>query len=383
MLDNSIQNNKNTLPELRGLKVKKNLSLNGRDMRGYLVKSDNQNFYDKHAASVRGMVKCVYVDPPYNNLDNFFDYSDSDSHEEWLHVTSTHIYNMWSLLREDGSIWISIDDRQVHYLKVALDNLIGRGNFVSSIVWEHRKTRENRKVFSNNHEYILVYCKNQQMFKSARNHLPADSDLISRYKNPDRDPRGPWQSISLNVQAGHATTSQFYELISPSGIIHSPPNGRCWVYSENRMRAMMDDNRLWFGKRGDAVPRLKKFLAESRIGLTPHTLWKAEEVGTTDSAKKDFLSMFPNIPVFDTPKPESLIRRILEIATDADDLVIDSYLGSGTTAAVALKTGRRFIGVEKADRAIGIASERMRMWAETTIRSASESDFGFIYGEIR
>lgn len=382
MLDNNLSSRAPALPELPGIEVRDNLSLAGGDLRGYILKGENSSFVRKYAGILKGIIKCVYLDPPYNNLDNFFDYSDSDSHEEWLHKTSTHIYELWDLLRDDGSIWVSIDDRQVHYLKVALDKLIGRHNFVSSIIWEHRKTRENRRVFSNNHEYILVYCKNQSLFKKTRNPLPADDEVLSRYKNPDNDPRGIWQSISLNAQAGHATPSQFYDLVSPSGIRHRPPNGRCWVYSKSRMTSLIEDNRIWFGRHGTAVPRLKKFLSESSIGLTPHTLWKAEEVGTTDTAKKDFLSLFPDIPVFDTPKPEALIRRIIEIATDVDDIIVDTYLGSGTTASVAFKFGRKFIGVEQADRAVNISVNRIKRSASPSSNEGHAENPGFLYGEL-
>jgi adenine-specific DNA-methyltransferase len=205
----------------------------------------------------------------------------------------------------------------------------------------------------------LVYAQNAKSFKESRNRLPYDAEVLKRYKNPDNDPRGPWQSISLNVQAGHATKSQFFTIASPNGNKHYPPSGRCWMYNAHRIAELIADNRIWFGKGNAGVPRLKRFLSEIKGGLTPHTLWKAEEVGTTETAKKDLLGQFPDIEVFDTPKPEGLVRRILEIATNPGDLVLDSFLGSGTTAAVALKTDRRFIGIEQGDHVVSHCHRRI------------------------
>lgn len=314
-----------------------------------LIHGPNDKALDAIGASLNGQVKCIYIDPPYNNMESYTHYDDRDGHDEWIKKLTNHARRLKTLLTKDGSIWISIDDYQMHYLKVALDSVFGRENFVSTIVWEHRKSRENRKVFSNNHEYVLVYARDAKSFKEARNRLPYDDEVLKRYKNPDDDPRGPWQSISLNVQAGHATKNQFYTILAPGGRKHVPPNGRCWMYSAERVEELVADNRIWFGKNQTGVPRLKRFLSEIKGGLTPHTLWNADDVGTTETAKKDLLSLFPDVEVFDTPKPESLIMRILEIATNPGDLVLDSFLGSGTTAAVALRSGRRFIGIEQGD----------------------------------
>jgi adenine-specific DNA-methyltransferase len=311
-----------------------------------LVRGDNDLVVDVLGDRLSGQVKCIYIDPPYNNMESYIHYEDRDNHEDWLEKLTGHIRRLKPLLTEDGSIWISIDDYQVHYLKVALDNVFGRSNFVTTIIWEHRKSRENRRTFSNNHEYILVYAKDILKFKMARKRLPYTSEVESRFKNPDRDPRGPWQSISLNVQAGHGTKDQFYTLKAPNGRLYSPPNGRCWMYTVERVKELIDDNRIWFGKNGNGVPRLKRFLSEIDGGLTPHTLWRSDEVGTTDSAKKELLKLIPDEPVFDTPKPEQLITQIFQIAASPGDLVLDSFLGSGTSAVVALRNGMRFVGIE-------------------------------------
>ena len=305
-------------------------------------------------------VKCIYIDPPYNNGETYAHYDDA-IHEKWLHDLSDRLKILHRLLSEDGSIWISIDDGEMHYLKVAADQVFGRNNFITTIVWQQRTTRENRKVFSNNHEYILVYAKNKKVSSKNINKLPASDEMISRYKNPDDDPRGAWQSVSINVQAGHAVKSQFYEIKGPSGKIHNPPNGRCWAYNEEKVKRLIEDGRIWFGKNGDGVPRLKKYLSESTLGMTPETLWLGEDVGTNKEAKKHLLKIFPDKDVFDTPKPERLIKRIFEIATNPGDLILDAYLGAGASIAVAHKMKRQYIGIDKGEHIIGYTLERQKL----------------------
>ena len=295
---------------------------------------------------IEGTVKMAYIDPPYNNGERYNHYMDSAKHDEWLTTIENHIAIIRDMLSDDGSLWISIDDNEMHYLKVATDRIFGRNNFVSTIVWEHRTTRENRATFSYNNEFILVYARDASRFKESRNLLPVTDTLLGRYANPDCDSRGPWQSVSANVQAGHGTAAQFYEFTAPNGKRHYPPPGRCWTYTYERMMAEIANNNVWFGQDGNGVPRLKKFLSDRRPGLTPHTLWTAHEVGTTTQAKKHILRLLPGAEVFDTPKPESLLKRIMDIATDSGDTVLDSFLGSGTTAAVAHKLGRRYIGID-------------------------------------
>jgi adenine-specific DNA-methyltransferase len=307
-----------------------------------------------------GKIRCVYIDPPYNNHESYTHYVDQQNHGTWLRNIMTRVRALRKLLTEDGSAWISVDDHEVHYLKVALDKIFNRQNFVTTVVWQHRMTRENRRVFSNNHEYILVYAKDTTKFRLARNLLGPTPDILARYKNPDNDPRGPWQSISLDVQAGHATPAQFYRVTAPSGKKHSPPAGRCWVFTKRRMQREIAAGNIVFGGNGDGMPRRKKFLREARLGITPDTCWLAHDVGTTDIAKRQILSILPDEQVFDTPKPESLIRRILEIATDPGDIVLDAYLGSGTTAAVAHKMKRRYIGIEQGEHAISHCAKRLR-----------------------
>lgn len=326
-----------------------------------LIQGENLHVLDALQSRYVGSVQCVYIDPPYNNQERYRHYLDTSSHEVWLDMMVARLQAIKPLLSMDGSLWISIDDHEIHYLKVAADEIFGRENFVTTVVWQQRTSRENRKVFSNNHEYLLVYAIDQRKFRAKRNLLPGGPALLARYKNPDSDPRGPWQSVSANVQAGHATTSQFYDLVAPSGNVHRPPEGRCWVYTNEKMQREIAAGNIWFGKTGKGVPRIKRFLKSSKVGLTPETLWPAGEVGTNDEAKKQFLKLFPDEGVFDTPKPEGLIRRVLEIATEPGDLVLDAFLGSGTTTAVAHKLNRRYIGIEHGEHAVTYCATRLRM----------------------
>lgn len=311
-----------------------------------LIHGDNLEILRLLAETHTKTVKCVYLDPPYNNGESYLHYFDNMSHEEWLQAVTKRLEQIKVLLREDGSVWISIDDSELHYLKVAADAVFGRANFVGTIIWERRTTRENRKVLSRNHEYLLIYTKNIGAWSKVRNTLPLTEDVEGRYKNPDSDPRGPWQSVSANVQEGHATLQQYYSLAAPIGRLHKPPKGRCWVYTKQKMLEEIAKNNVWFGKDGNAVPRLKKFLTDRKTGLTPETLWRADDVGTTSDAKKHLLALFKEISLFDTPKPEHLIHRVLQISTNPGDVVLDPYLGSGTTAAVAHKMNRRYLGIE-------------------------------------
>ncbi len=325
-----------------------------------IIHGDNSDALDLLRDQFHARVKCIYIDPPYNNGERYTHYHDAEEHEDWIHEMTAVLHKLKPFLRDDGSIWISIDDSEMHYLKVAADLVFGRRNFVSTIVWQQRTTRENRRIFSNNHEYILVYARDPKQLKNARHLLPTTPAISSRYKNPDGDPRGPWQSVSANVQAGHAVKSQFYEVVAPNGRRHLPPNGRCWIYNKKRMSIEIKNNSIWFGKDGCGVPRIKKFLSESKIGLTPETLWLGSDVGTTKLAKKQLLDLFPDNPVFDTPKPEQLIKRILDIATDEGDIILDAFLGSGTSAAVAHKMKRKYVGIEVGQHIVGYVVCRLR-----------------------
>ena len=305
-------------------------------------------------------VRCIYIDPPYNNGDTYHYYSDNKEESCWLNEISDTVALLFHLLTKDGSLWISIDDGNMPYLKVAIDKILGREHFVSTIIWQHRISRENRAIFSNDHEYILVYAKDIEAFKKRRNLLPLPLDFKEKsYKNPDNDPRGPWQSVTLSVQAGHGVTSQFYTIISPTGVRHDPPKGRCWIYNEQRLQREIELNNIWFGLEGSGVPRVKKFWTDSKKGLTPETLWLSDFAGTTKDAKAHLLKLFNTNTPFDTPKPEKLIYQIFSIATNPGDLVMDCYLGSGSTITTAHKMGRQYIGIESNPEAIKLVEERL------------------------
>lgn len=294
-----------------------------------------------------GKIKCVFIDPPYNTGSAFEHYDDGVEHSIWLSLMRDRLELIRKLLSNEGSLWITIDDNEAHYLKILCDEIFGRSNFIATMIWEKRKSRENRRVFSFNHDYILVYAKNKADFEEIRNSVQMSEEVLSRYKNPDNDPRGPWQSVSANAQAGHATPSQFYKLKLPSGRVIDPPKGRCWLYTKERMAEEIAAGNIWFGADGDNTPRVKKFLSESSDkGLTPETIWPADEVGTNDHAKKSLMELLSHTPVFDNPKPESLLKRIIHIASNPGEIILDSFAGSGTTGAVAQKMGRRWIMVE-------------------------------------
>lgn len=316
-----------------------------------LIKGDNLLALKALEADYAGKVKCVFIDPPYNTGSAFEHYDDGLEHSLWLSLMRARLEHLHRLLTDDGSLWITIDDNEAHYLKVLCDEVFGRRNFVATIIWEKRKSRENRRAFSFKHDHMLVYAIDKSAFEAKRNPLALNSTVIDRYRNPDNDPRGPWQSVAITAQAGHGTASQFYTITTPSGRNIDPPPGNCWRFTAGRLQELIADNRIYFGSGGNNVPRQKKFLSESEgSGLTPETIWYADEVSTNDLAKRHSNELFDGNG-FDNPKPEELIERILHIATRPGDLVLDSFAGSGTTGAVAHKMGRKWIMVEIGDHA--------------------------------
>lgn len=328
---------------------------------GMLLECDCRNAMGLLKKVMGGAVTCIYVDPPYRNGDRYQSYQDDLDHEEWARLISSSIPMLFDLLSDEGSLWISIDDTEMANLKVMCDAWFGANAFVSTIIWEHRLSRENRSTFSHNHEYILVYAKNTAAFKKKRHKIEM-KQLARQYKNPDNDPRGPWQSITATAQAGHAVASQFYEVVSPeTGKVHRPPRGRCWIYNKQRMEAEINSGNIWFGSDGLGVPRVKKFLRDAKLEVVPSTLWKADEVGTTQDAKKEIKKITEGNYLFDTPKPESLLRRIIDISTDESDVVIDAFSGSGTTSCVAYKTGRRFVAMEQNPSTMSLIKKRLEL----------------------
>ncbi|MYD97196.1 MAG: site-specific DNA-methyltransferase [Gammaproteobacteria bacterium] len=326
-----------------------------------LIHGDNLDALKALLPFYAGRVKCIYIDPPYNTRSAFEQYDDNLEHTRWLAMMWPRLELLRELLSEDGSIWVSIDDNEAHYLKVVMDEVMGRSSFVADIVWQRTHTRENRTDISNVHDNILVYAKNRAIWREIRNPLPKSEEQLQRFKNPDGDPRGRWASLPIHAKAEKGRRrEQFFTITLPSGRELDPPPGRCWLYTEDRFLEMCAEDRIWFGENGNNAPRLKSFLSEVQSGLVPSTHWSHKEVGTTGTAKSEVVSLFEGETPFSTPKPEALIERVVHIATNAGDLVLDSFLGSGTTAAVAHKMGRRWIGVEMGEHAVTHCAPRLQ-----------------------
>lgn len=298
------------------------------------------------ASEYEGKVKLVYIDPPFNTGQAFEHYDDGLEHSVWLTMLRDRLVQIKRILSEDGSVWVHLDDYEQHRGRVVLDEVFGQQNFVTTIIWQKMKSRDNRSAVSSTHDYIHVYAKQATVWKTVRNLLPRTDEAAARYKNPDNDPRGPWTSGDLSAQAGHGTAAQFYDLTLPSGHVIQPPTGRCWLFSKDRYDELVRENRVWFGANGDNIPRLKRFLSDVQGGLVPMSIWLATEVDTNDAAKKEIKEMFTGITPFDTPKPERLMERIIHIGSNPGDIVLDCFAGSGTTAAVAHKMGRRWVTCE-------------------------------------
>ena len=289
-----------------------------------------------------GKVKCVFIDPPYNTGSAFTHYDDGIEHSIWLSLMRDRLEIIRRLMSEDGSLWITIDDNEAHYLKVLCDEIFGRANFVANAIWQKKYSPQNdAKWLSDNHDHILIYAKNKAVWRP--NLLPRSEAMDARYRNPDNDPRGAWKPADFSVKTYSAASD--YPITTPAGRIVNPPQSRCWSTSATKLKELCADNRIWFGESGNNVPSLKKFLSEVKDGSTAMTVWLYSEVGHNQDAKKE-IKEFNNETVFDTPKPEKLLQKILTLATNPNDLVLDSFAGSGTTGAVAHKMGRRWIMIE-------------------------------------
>ena len=296
-------------------------------------------------------IKCIYIDPPYNTFSAIAEYDDGVEHSIWLSLIRDRLEILKKLLSQDGSIWISIDDHECHYLKVLLDELFGRKNFVTSIVWQKNYAPADHSVeISESHEYILVYAKNREAWKANR--LPRNDEVDSKYKNPDKDPRGPWKPGDYTCnKTAKERPNLYYPVIHPITKKEIwPKKTRVWAYGKEQHLENVRNKQIWWGAKGEnSVPSYKRFLTSVEgSGIVPQTVWTWDEVGHTQDGKKDQMALFPNNP-FPTPKPETLIHRIIEIASSPGDLILDSFAGSGTTGAVAQKMGRRWIMVELGD----------------------------------
>jgi adenine-specific DNA-methyltransferase len=314
-----------------------------------LIHGDNLLALKALEQEYNGKVKCIYIDPPYNTGSAFEHYDDGVEHSIWLSLLRDRLKILHSLLSNEGSIWISIDDNECHYLKILCDEIFGRNNFIANVIWQKRTSPDNRLRLGPAHDYILVYSKTPIAHKLF-NQLEVNETRKKDFKNPDNDPRGLWASTDCTAQGGHGTASQFYTLVTPAGREINLPDNLCWRFTKIRMEEEIRAGRIWFGKDGMGVPRKKTYLSEI-TGQNSWTWWSNSEVGHNQEAKKEINSLFGDKNTFDTPKPERLIARILTIASNKGDIILDSFLGSGTTAAVAHKMGRKYIGIELGEHA--------------------------------
>lgn len=331
-----------------------------------LIHGDNLLALKALEQEYSGKVKCIYIDPPYNTGSAFEHYDDGLEHSIWLSLMKSRLELLRSLLADDGSLWINLDDNEVHYCKVMCDELFGRNNFLCDISWEKRYSpAPDTKDFGYIHDHILVYRKTN-LFK--RNLLPLTEDQTNRYKNPDNDPRGPWKAADYTCRfTSEQRPNLYYPIIQPlTGEEIWPKKTRVWANSKEEHDKNVIENRLWWGAKGtNSVPAKKNFLSEIQQGMMPMSLWHYQMAGTNQDAKKENMMLFGDKP-FDTPKPEKLIKIVLMIATNSGDLVLDSFLGSGTTAAVAQKMGRKYIGIELGNHAYTHCYPRLKMVTDGT-----------------
>ncbi len=291
-----------------------------------------------------GKIKCIYIDPPYNTGSAFEHYDDGIEHSLWLSLMRDRIVILRKHLADDGSIWVSIDDNECHYLKIMMDEVFGRNHFIASVIWQKIYTVKNSaRHFSDMHDYVLVYAKDIEKWK--RNLLPRSGKQDSAYSNPDNDPRGPWKATPLHAR--NLYNDGLYEIVSPSGKTIKPPRGTYWRFKKSTLDNLLATNQIWWGKAGKSTPSQKRFLKDVKEGVVPATLWLHDQAGHNAEAKNEIRALLTDeADMFMTPKPERLIKQILELSSNPGDLVLDSFAGSGTTGAVAHKLGRRWIMVE-------------------------------------
>ncbi|MDI6451440.1 site-specific DNA-methyltransferase [Anaerobaca lacustris] len=295
-----------------------------------------------------GRIKCIYIDPPYNTGSAFTHYHDGIEHSLWLSLMRDRLEILRRLLAENGSIWISIDDNEMPYLRILLDEVFGRANFIAQCIWEKvYSPKSSAKFLSENHDYVVCYARDVSSWK--RNLLPRTEKQDRAYKNPDNDPRGPWKPSDLSARNYYSVGR--YPIKCPSGrVITGPPQGMYWRVAKERLEEMDREGRIWWGKDGNNVPAIKRFLSEVIDGIVPETIWTYDEVGHNQAAKQHLKKLLPDVEeLFVTPKPEGLIERILTIASNLGDWVLDSFAGTGTTGTTAQKMGRRWIMVELGD----------------------------------
>jgi site-specific DNA-methyltransferase (adenine-specific)/adenine-specific DNA-methyltransferase len=389
-------------PELSCAKV----SAGGTAASGNLiVQGDNLHALKALLPRYAGHVKCIYIDPPYNTGNEGWVYNDNvnspeirkwlgevvgkegetlDRHDRWLCMMYPRLVLLRQFLREDGAIFVSIDDNEVATLRLMMDEIFGAKNFVATVLWQKVYSPKNSaRHLSEDHDYIVIYAAKADIWKP--NLLPRTEEQNAAYKNPDNDPRGVWKTSDLSARNYYSAGT--YSITSPSGrVIEGPPKGMYWRVSKEKFEELDRDNRIWWGKDGNSIPQIKRFLHEVKDGRVPQTMWFYDEVGHTQEAKKELLELVDfasSDDVFITPKPTRLIQRILQIATDKDSLILDSFAGSGTTAHAVLKQNaedggnRRFILVEMDENiAQNVTRERVKRVVEGYTNAKGEAVAG-------
>lgn len=332
------------------------LGYGDRDTGNMLIQGDNLAALKSLLPFYAGQVKCIYIDPPYNTGSAFEHYDDNLQHSQWLAMMWPRLELLRELLAEDGSIWVSIDDREAHYLKVIMDEVFGRANFVADVIWRSSDAPNNdAKTFSLDHNHTLVFSKSSGWLSNS---LDRTEGQTAHYKDPDGDPRGPW--FAGNLSSPKPRPNLTYTILSPTGkTIQPPSNG--WRWKRETLDAMILTGEIRFNSEGTKIQ--KRTYLKDQKGLAPSSIWfEIEETGHNRQAKYEQKKLYPDVStsaLFTTPKPERFLTKVLSIATNPGDLVLDSFLGSGTTAAVAQKMGRRFIGIEMGDHAVTHCQPRL------------------------
>ena len=354
------------------------------DTDNLIIKGNNLIALHSLKKRYAGKVKLIYLDPPYNTGNDSFAYNDSFAHSSWLTFMKSRIEIARELLREDGSLYLNISLDEAFYLKVLTDSIFDRNNFITAIAWQKiHSTKNDSRYFSDNQDYILVYAKNAELL--TVNDLPRTEEMNARYKNPDNDPRGPWQSGDLVAQGER--TNGHYKVVNPdTGSSFDVKPGKHWVYSEINLKKLIKNGEIYFGKDGTAFPRKKRYLKNVNRGLRPSTIWLSAEVGHNQEGKRESIKLFGE-NAFATPKPERLLQRILTIGSNEGDLVLDFFMGSATTQAVAMKMNRRFIGIEQMDYIKTLSVSRLRKVIEGEQGGISkdvnwQGGGSFVYAEL-
>ena len=356
------------------------------DTENIFIEGENLEVLKVLQKSYFGKIKMIYIDPPYNTGNDKFIYPDKFSetrdeylsrigdkdetgymtreglfrknskdsghyHSNWLSMMYPRLFLARNLLREDGVIFVSIDDNEVHNLRLLMNEVFGEDNFVAQFVWQKKYSRDNRPLIGTTHEYIVMYAINIEYFANVRNLLPPSEESLKVYKNPNNDPRGRWRPIPMTAQAGHATPSQFYEITTPTGVIHKPPVGRCWAITKKKYEQLLKEGRIYFGKGNSSQPNIIRYIDEID-GFVPWTWLPSSELGHTDSAMKEFYSIMGKEAAFETPKPSTLMKHFIKIASNNNDLILDFFAGTSTTAHAVLDlnkedgASRKFIVVQ-------------------------------------